>query len=545
MLYKAFEKRIEALDAELQDINANLHDTSTKDFTPITAFVTFSYIADQKQALSKYKSSLCNYLSCGASQLSLKGKRIRVRRAPEPSSIIWENIQYSSWDRFSRRSFAFVASLSLILISVAAIFTAKYFMERALHNGSHSAASSLCPANFDTFSNDEQIAITKQFPALLGCFCDSQVSLIADAKDTCTTYARNLLKAQIIVCCASFIVVLVNNLLDQSMRYASRFELHRSLDGRSLSTFLRLFVLKFINSAAIFLINSNGTILHQVYGLPVQSTTSAVDFDVDWFQTTAIMIVLVQLGDVFSTHWRSVSQYYALQRRKYYAQHAGSFVALTQQEMNESCLGPVFELSFRYAQLLTTLFVTATFGPGIPILYAIAATHLLLFYFVEKYMFIHLYRKPSHFVTTLLGRRATSFLPLALLLHIGMSLWIVSNSDLFAFEDRDTAVYNDDNDGLTPQRTGSISALRFGRTVLRRILRGRASFPLFAALCVIVVVTILLLCARYLQRWIQVSYLGLCSIESSCLEAHMYVNAPCDLSPSSYELLCVLHRFLC
>ena len=77
-------------------------------------------------------------------------------------------------------------------------------------------------------------------------------------------------------------------------------------------------------------------------------------------------------------------------------------------------------------KIMSTFFVCLTFSSGIPILYPIAAFNFLLFYFMEKYMFIHLYKIPPHF-TTKVGRRATTLIPIAILMHLAMSIWMLSN----------------------------------------------------------------------------------------------------------------------
>ena len=47
--------------------------------------------------------------------------------------------------------------------------------------------------------------------------------------------------------------------------------------------------------------------------------------------------------------------------------------------------GSVFTIEAKWAETLKVVFVTLTFGAGIPILYPIAAVSFIVFYSVEKY----------------------------------------------------------------------------------------------------------------------------------------------------------------
>jgi hypothetical protein len=52
-------------------------------------------------------------------------------------------------------------------------------------------------------------------------------------------------------------------------------------------------------------------------------------------------------------------------------------------------------MDFKYANLLTVLFVTMMFGSGIPILYLIAALYFLFTYWTDKILIFYYYRKPE------------------------------------------------------------------------------------------------------------------------------------------------------
>lgn len=471
---------------DLKRKDKELESISQENPKPIAAFVTFNYVTDQQLALEKYTHRSFISMLCGHPELNLNGKYLNVRQAAEPSVIVWENIQFTDSDRFGRNVATFLMSLLLVAISLAMIFSSKYLEQKANANGSGNAQ--LCPTNFYTFSEEQQLAITEQYSSLLYCYC-GELSL-QTTSSVCTDYFTRQAQAQVLTYFASFIVIIVNNLIVRMVRYSAQFEKHHSSDGQSMSIFLRLFILKYINTAAVFFINGNNVILQKLFGIK-DATSSSVEFGSTWYSTVAVTIVLVQLGDAFNAQLGNLKEYTFLEHRKKLSRADPKF-ALTQDELNRSHVGPQFEFAFNYAQIMSTFFVCLTFSTGIPVLYPIAAFNFLLFYFSEKYMFIHLYKIPPHF-TTLVGRRATTLIPIAILMHLAMSIWMLSNNELFVSKEK------------TQSDEVLVSSFKFGGTIRDKIV-GQATFPLFMTFCAVIVVHLMYFYYKYSRKTIDRVY---------------------------------------
>lgn len=56
--------------------------------------------------------------------------------------------------------------------------------------------------------------------------------------------------------------------------------------------------------------------------------------------------------------------------------------------------GPVFEVHFRYANVLNIIFVTMMYGTAMPILFPVAALSFLIIYVQEVYMLYYVYKAP-------------------------------------------------------------------------------------------------------------------------------------------------------
>jgi hypothetical protein len=424
------------------------------------AFVTFDKVSGRTAALSYYNNRSLWQRMFPSPSLLMDGQMPRLQAAPEPSTIIWENLHYTATDRSLRRFVSTFSSLVLVAFSLVIIFGSKYLQETSFQTGERE----VCPSTFETDTTDQQTEFITAHPEYTHCYCDTMDTVQQSEDDYCHQYWRDSIDAQVLTYFASFVVLVVNSLMDMSMRYSSAFEKHHTEDTKGKSVFIRLFVLKYINTSAIFLIDNNNSLM-KLIGVQV---SNSLEFSADWFNTIGVTIILVQLGDVFISHGARFYKYFMFRRAKERAE-IDSARTLTQDELNKLHVGPEFEFAYNYAQLMSTLFVCLTFATGIPILYIIAAANFLVFYLVEKFLFIHMYRIPPHF-NSHIGKRATSLIPIALLFHIGVSIWMLSSEDLF---------YNPSYAWFpqTPVRG-------FGES-LRDKISGKATFPLFVTLLVI------------------------------------------------------------
>jgi len=83
-------------------------------------------------------------------------------------------------------------------------------------------------------------------------------------------------------------------------------------------------------------------------------------------------------------------------------------------------------MHFKYAAILNIVFVTFTFGFGIPILYPIAAIAMLILYLVEKTMLYYSYRLPPMYDERL-SQSVLGLMSYAPLLLLSFGYWMASN----------------------------------------------------------------------------------------------------------------------
>ena len=83
-------------------------------------------------------------------------------------------------------------------------------------------------------------------------------------------------------------------------------------------------------------------------------------------------------------------------------------------------------MHFKYSALLNVIFVTMTFGYGMPILFPVAAVAILVLYFVEKTMLYYAYRLPPMYDERL-SQSVLNLLSKSPIIFIGFSYWMASN----------------------------------------------------------------------------------------------------------------------
>jgi len=90
-------------------------------------------------------------------------------------------------------------------------------------------------------------------------------------------------------------------------------------------------------------------------------------------------------------------------------------------------------MHFKYGALLNIVFVTMTYGFGIPILFPIAAAAIAVLYFVEKSMLFYAYRLPPMYDERL-SQAVLNMLYYAPLFLTGFGYWMASNKQMLSNE---------------------------------------------------------------------------------------------------------------
>jgi hypothetical protein len=197
-------------------------------------------------------------------------------------------------------------------------------------------------------------------------------------------------------------------------------------------------------------------------------------------------------------------QVWMRQYRLYRAKKNPSLV-LDQATLDKMHEGIKFNLDVRYANLLATFFVCLTYSVGMPLLNAVAFANFIVYYFIDKYLFVKYCKRPNHF-NGRLGRKASSLIPYAVLIHLCVSIWALSNSNLFA------QVTASDNYGVISGSTTTAKTSSQGLAsdeLLHRITL-TSTLPLFVLFLLLTTLKLELLTGKTLRKFVGSIIYGLC-----------------------------------
>ena len=176
------------------------------------------------------------------------------------------------------------------------------------------------------------------------------------------------------------------------------------------------------------------------------------DFDKTWFHMTGNIIVGTM---IFILLWPIIeaAMFFGLRwLPRYMDQGWGKDPYNTKltsiQGYVDTYSGPLYLMHYKYSALLTIVFVTFTFGYGIPVLFPIAAIAILVLYLVEKTMLYYAYRLPPMYDERL-SQSVIKTLYYAPIFYLSFGYWMASNKQMLSndnLEPRDRMISPDVTD---------------------------------------------------------------------------------------------------
>lgn len=98
--------------------------------------------------------------------------------------------------------------------------------------------------------------------------------------------------------------------------------------------------------------------------------------------------------------------------------------------MNSLYMGPEFIISHRYSQLIASFTVLFMYMGSFPIFSFVGVASFYVTYWLDKFLFLRYYQTPTRYPASV-GLQATVLIPYAVVAHVILSLWAVSNSTVF------------------------------------------------------------------------------------------------------------------
>ena len=436
---KARKKRLKKLLAERKDLTARIRladeerEKAIKDSgqtDAVQGYVTFQTESAFINAVSAYQVSWIQSLGCCyPTHLRLGDRKLRISQAPEPSTIQWENLEYSSRSRFFRQCLTAAIALVAVCISIAFTFLARDFRAKTLE-----ATARPCPGGYYDLDTEQQKDIVAQDIDLAHCYCETMGIYEQWGVGLCSDYLSMTLKSNLMSYGAGFLVVFMNMLFTMLFDRSGSFEKHESLEAMERSNMIRVFLLKFVNTGTLVLLY-NQIWLQRLMNIRIDN---APDFDVQWYSTGGISLIIVVSLNAITPHIVPVVRY-LLHRSK--ARRLERHLTeendtkdeyklfFTQEDLNAYVgSNAKFCLNYRYTQSLVTFYVCWMYGLSMPLLLIIGALSFFISYWIDKWLFCNFYKTPPLYSDSM-GRTCTTLIGVAVVIHLIMSMWSLGTNE--------------------------------------------------------------------------------------------------------------------
>jgi hypothetical protein len=334
------ESEKEKLESKLKELLKETGNLTADNFSGVV-FVTFDNIKEQEKFLEPFpKNFIMNvfvsiknlkYFLCCCFIDKYKRKRFLLKRnisvdeAPEPEDVIFENLQYSSLQRFFRTLLIYFISFIMIFICFVIILTFNY-LQIKLQRGNN--------------GNKKAIKYT--------------ISLLI-----------------------TLVISILNSVFQFFLDFLTKKERQISMTNYYLSYSIKLTIFTFITSGVIPLISS-------------YYYNSKVNFDL---LVTNIFTIFLSNSFLTPIMWTMNFEYFFKKLKICLVENKCEHY--TQKELNSLYELLDMAIATKYSYITKTLLMSFLYMPIFPLSIAISLVGFIFGYFLEKFNFAKMYKRPD------------------------------------------------------------------------------------------------------------------------------------------------------
>ena len=414
---------------------------SKSDFKAVCAFVTFNEDKGQSDCVDAYSSSFIQRIR-GKSKGTKKfrGKvSLHVTKAPEPSNVLWENLQHRSLETSLRTGVSVLLTITMLIAS----FSIGLLIQTTQNDLQSSGGSSLCLSAPQAGDPGAKEAIqwtkytsfdAKLYMGLLTCYCaEDQQNMVKKDPEFCQPYVDNILQVNIMALVAIGAVAGVNSSLEVMLKALSRFQKPHTLSALETTIAQFVFIAQFINTGWLVLIFNmkpdqiESNLFQQLSGFLTKvgiELGQYADTDSAWFAAVGqkmfaqCLTQSVTPNAVAFGKWPQQMIMQALLKNR----------MMTQKQLDKLFEGPEYELSKRYANFLNIMFVIMMYASGIPMMYFFGVVYFFLAYWADKVAILRGCKRPGQFDEKL-AMAATNNMSIAMAVHLLFATWFFGYVD--------------------------------------------------------------------------------------------------------------------
>ncbi|CAK9042922.1 unnamed protein product [Durusdinium trenchii] len=417
-------KSVDKLEAKLAKLNEKLASKlDGEDLLPVVrAYVILSNTEDVQNLLfdyrfAKYKLFRC----CQFRSRRFEGTAIRVTRAPQPTDIIWENQDIGFYNRLLRQIAVFLIFFIILSISIAFI----YLTTVASKATSKTQVSYLGVPECDPVDQIVDLEGKEQYKCLvqvaanwtidyatseggdiLSCWCTAQgyEALISNSalRNACGPWFLELATSIGIATGSSVIVTVINLILQLVITYLAEFERPLSHTALNSSMIQKAFWAQTLNTGfVLFVVNyfAPEALRNLVLAIPgvgfLLFRGPFAEITRGWYAVVGVTLVTNMVINAFVPASVTIAKMFVTS----FMRCCKRGRVAHQAELIELYTNPEFDIKQKYAQLLTTIFVTVIYGSGLPLLYFLAAVFMFMQFWADKYNLLWGSRRPPAYDT--------------------------------------------------------------------------------------------------------------------------------------------------
>ncbi|KAL4438637.1 hypothetical protein ABPG74_015535 [Tetrahymena malaccensis] len=444
-------------------VKSNLQDFKMKDFEISLqknkinfAWVTFETM-DQKQRAFKLlnrsiiiiyfykiyyflfnffkKSQLFN-----KDQIHFHQRVLQIEKTVTPDNINWKNLYYSNTNKFFRKIFSLIISITILILSFVAVGIIKSVQKflTVQYPSVNCNTSQFQGINKEDVENIPQDTVQYQKMLIIECFCwlqNYQYKLQSSLHSICNDWYQNYISNLFLPLGIVISLIIVNFLIQKILTKLSKFEKYKFLNSQMNSQIDKIFIVSFINSVfIIYQTNQKQTppqesdsdqqnFMQKVFG-----SGQFYSYNPEWYRNVGIIFTISLISKSLSIPLGKISFYYYKRFIFFIDQKCSFDKNKTKCQNNQQWLklrqGPKFSIQYRYAQHLVVLFFMMTFGVGMPLIYLASTLYFVFTLYSDKFLIFKFCRKSRSFD----GQMASHF---QVALYFSFYLHLISSSNTF------------------------------------------------------------------------------------------------------------------
>ncbi|OMJ79554.1 hypothetical protein SteCoe_20406 [Stentor coeruleus] len=414
---------IKSKSASLSTFLKNTDVLKTHDELEVSkVFVIFSTIEEKKRALSEIRAltrSKSIFVRRNVSRRNFNFRLI-LKPAPDPSDILWENLEYGYLDLLKVRIPLFFLTILLVIVSFIVIYGVKAYYTTI------PSSNSCQDVNVDGWMDLATAKITLKSNNEIICYCKQQkideIMSDIDLTNYCGVYLKRFTSTAFINFSVSMSIMAVNYLLKITVNVLSKYERFSRKTSKRLYVLTAMFTLMFVNTALSSLLANThfSSSLGRFKG-------KYSDITREWYDDVGSTITVTMIMSMFSPHaFDLVFLYpYGIIKRAWCYKCFKS-----QHKLNKFFRGPSFDISDRFAQVLVVIFTTFMYSSGIPFLNMTCFCTLVLVYWCDKILILRHFRTPPVYSYDL-NQRIITLMPLAVIIHAAFAIYAYGSAEIF------------------------------------------------------------------------------------------------------------------